>query len=203
LRLPATFNIISTFSKLFALSHRPRETQTRQWTFYAWGKRETPFAGPTRRRRGKDGETSPTHSLTRIGQLSMSVTPDFVNWELTLCNTVEMTERTFPAGASPLNKGWLHFTGKDRWPTVAAAVFSCEFTTRRQSDSTVGHYRVVVSYTVGEEISLESLSILVCRTRNTSIAAILFRFVTTQNILPSSTILISGLGRDFIWSASQ
>jgi hypothetical protein len=63
-----------------------------------------------------------------------------------------MTERTFPAGASPLNKGWLHFTGKDRWPTVAAAVFSCEFTTRRQSDSTVGHYRVVVSYTVGEEI---------------------------------------------------
>lgn len=46
-----------------------------------------------------------------------------------------MTERTFPAGASPLNKGWLHFTGKDRWPTVAAAVFSCEFTTRRQSDS--------------------------------------------------------------------
>jgi len=61
-------------------------------------------------------------------------------------------ERYAPAGASPLNKRWLHFTGKDRWPIVAATVFSCEFTTRRQSDSAVGHYHVVVSYTVEGEI---------------------------------------------------
>lgn len=71
---------------------------------------------------------------------------------MALCNTIYVTERYIPTGGSPLNKRWLHFTGKDRWPIVAASVFSCEFTTRRQSDSAVGHYHIVLSYKVEGEI---------------------------------------------------
>lgn len=69
-----------------------------------------------------------------------------------MCNTVKVIERYVPAGTSHLSKGWLRFTGKDTWPSVAATVFSCEFTTRRQNDSSLGHYHVVLSYAVDGEI---------------------------------------------------
>lgn len=61
------------------------------------------------------------------------------------------TERYLPAGAGSLNKTWLQWTGKDRWPKTTATVYSCDFTTRQERDSPVGHYDVVISYAVEGE----------------------------------------------------
>ena len=62
-----------------------------------------------------------------------------------------MTERSLPAGAASLNKTWLQWTGKDRWPKTTATVYSSDFTTRQERDSPVGHYHVVISYAVEGE----------------------------------------------------
>jgi hypothetical protein len=57
-----------------------------------------------------------------------------------------------PATASPLSATWLRFTGKDLWTPITAVVFSCEWTSLpNQTDSEVGHYHVVYSYSVANE----------------------------------------------------
>jgi hypothetical protein len=62
-----------------------------------------------------------------------------------------VTESDLPAGTSTLNKTWLQWTGKDRWPKTTATVYSSDFTTRQERDSPVGHYHVVISYEVNGE----------------------------------------------------
>jgi hypothetical protein len=56
--------------------------------------------------------------------------------------------RPSPVTASPLNQGWLRLTGRDRWPAATATVFSVDWITRSQLDTSFGHYRVVVTYSV-------------------------------------------------------
>ncbi|HEV2470453.1 MAG TPA: DUF3592 domain-containing protein [Candidatus Sulfotelmatobacter sp.] len=68
------------------------------------------------------------------------------------CHNPVVTERYLAAGAAPLNKTWLRWTGKDQWPKTTATVYSCDFSTRQERDSPVGHYHVVISYTVAGEI---------------------------------------------------
>ncbi len=53
-----------------------------------------------------------------------------------------------PITASPLSSKWLEIRGKDQWLPATAAVFSCDWTTRDNFDSEVGHYHVIYSYSV-------------------------------------------------------
>lgn len=99
------------------------------------------------------GETSQLHSKPAILKEKHNVVTsrDTGNC-LNPCHNLEVTERYLPAGASRLNKTWLHWTGKDRWPNTTATVHSWEFTTRQERDSPLGYYHVVISYTVAGEI---------------------------------------------------
>jgi hypothetical protein len=66
-------------------------------------------------------------------------------WDNDRLETNEMN----PATASPLNKTWLRWSGKDKWLMAYATVFSCDWRgLSNQVDSPVGFYDVVYSYSV-------------------------------------------------------
>ena|SRR5579884_1401647 len=51
--------------------------------------------------------------------------------------------------ASSLSPTWLRITGRDRWLPVTATVFTCEWTQKPGTgDGSIGHHRVVYSYSV-------------------------------------------------------
>jgi hypothetical protein len=57
-----------------------------------------------------------------------------------------------PVTASALSSIWLRVTGKDRWTSTPATVFSYACTSlASQADSSVGHHHVVYSYSVASE----------------------------------------------------
>lgn len=58
-----------------------------------------------------------------------------------------------PVSAGPLSKTWLRITGRDKWPTATATVFSCnwQFFSDEGLVSKFGWNVVVYSYTVEGE----------------------------------------------------